>query len=248
MSRLLVIPAAGRGSRLGGDVPKPLVEIGGRPLLDVLADLYAPFVDHVVVVANPLSLAPIRSWADARSASVCEQPAPTGMLDAILLALPIVAERRPDAVWITWADQVGVLPATLDRLAAAERAVPAPALIMPTVLRRDPYIHFPRDAAGRLTGLLQRREGDAMPREGEGDMGVFSLRREAFERDLPEYAQANDVGAVTGERNFLPFVPWLAQRRLVSTIPCTDPMEALGVNTRSDLQALEAWMRTRDRT
>lgn len=215
-------------------------------MLDRLADLYARFIDHIVVVANPASSWPIREWAQRRAVSVAEQLTPTGMLDAILLAAPAVAERRPGAVWITWADQVGVLPDTLERLAAAEEADNRPAMILPTVRRREPYIHFVRDDKGRLAELRQRREGDPMPAEGEGDIGLFALTRETFERDLPEYASGLAPGRITGERNFVPFVPWLARRRTVATIPCTDPMEATGVNTPGDLVAVEAWLRSRD--
>ena len=52
-------------------------------------------------------------------------------------------------------------------------------------------------------------------------------------------------GRGTGERNFLPFIPWLAGRKPVVTFPCTDPMEALGINTPEDLQQVEAWLRSR---
>lgn len=214
-------------------------------MLDRLADLYASFVDHVVVIANPASSAAIAGWASRRDASVAEQPAPTGMLDAILLAGPAIASRRPDRIWITWADQVGVMSATLQRLAAAEHQRPAPAMIVPTARRADPYIHFTRDSDGRIAGLLQRREGDAMPAEGEGDIGLFAVTRATFEDDLAAFAREAVEGAGTGERNFLPFIPWLAQRSSVATIPCTDPREAIGINTPEDLRVVEAWLQTR---
>jgi bifunctional N-acetylglucosamine-1-phosphate-uridyltransferase/glucosamine-1-phosphate-acetyltransferase GlmU-like protein len=246
VSRLLIIPAAGRGSRLRSDLPKPLVTVAGRTMLDRLADLYAPFVDRVVVIANPDSRPAIGAWARQRGASVEVQPSPTGMLDAILLAAPAIEAAKPAAIWITWADQVGVLPPTLERLAAAERAQPHPAMIVPTVRTRDPYIHFTRDRDGRIAGLLQRREGDAMPAHGEGDIGLFALTRTAFEQDLAAFAREATTGAGTGERNFVPFVAWLAQRRTVITIPCTDAREAIGVNTAGDLQAVESWLLARN--
>jgi bifunctional UDP-N-acetylglucosamine pyrophosphorylase/glucosamine-1-phosphate N-acetyltransferase len=247
MQRLLIIPAAGRGSRLGGGTPKPLVRVNGRPMLDHLADLYGALVDHIVLIAHPSFAPDIRAWADAHGrVSVAEQEAPTGMLDAILLAGPAITERRPDVVWITWADQVGVLPATVARLAEVSAATPAPALALPTVRRRDPYTHFARDARGRLSRFLQRREGDPMPEEGESDMGLFSLTRPTFETDLHEYARGVQPGTGTGERNFVPFVPWLAQRREVVTFPCTHPTEAIGINTPEELRVIEDWLRTRD--
>ena len=249
MTRLLIIPAAGRGSRLGAATPKPLVQVNGRTMLEHLADLYRPHVQHIVVIAHPAFAAALTVWATAAGdVSIATQDAPTGMLDAILEAAPAVRTRQPDAIWITWADQIGVLPATVRRLTAVESGSPRPALALPTIRRHEPYIHFERDAQGRMTRLLQRREGDAMPEEGESDVGLFALARETFERDLQEYASAVVPAAGTGERNFVPFVPWLAQRKHVATFPCVDPMEAVGINTPDDLRAVAAWLRTRGDT
>jgi bifunctional UDP-N-acetylglucosamine pyrophosphorylase / glucosamine-1-phosphate N-acetyltransferase len=244
--RLLIIPAAGLGSRLGASKPKPLVDVNGRPMLDHLAALYRSFVDETVVVANPAFAAEIVEWGrHAGGASVAVQASPTGMLDAILLAAPVVREKGPDEIWITWADQVGVLRETVQRLADVTSADPRPAMALPTVARRDPYIHFERDGAGRISRLLQRREGDRMPDQGESDMGLFAMTRQTFELDLQDYAREVPPGTATGERNFLPFVPWLAQRNTVATFPCTDPMEAIGINTPDELRQVEAWLRSR---
>ena len=84
-----------------------------------------------------------------------------------------------------------------------------------------------------------------MPATGESDMGVFALARDTFQIDLSQYADTVVPAAGTGERNFVPFVPWLAQRKTVVTFPCTDPMEAIGINTPDELHAIEAWLRTR---
>ncbi len=246
MTRLLIVPAAGRGSRLGAGRPKPLVQVNGRTMLDHLAALYRPHVQHVVVVAHPSFAAEIDAWAAAQgNVSVTTQVEPTGMLDAILLASPQVRARRPDSVWITWADQIGVLPATVQRLADACAQHPPPALVLPTVVRPDPYTHFERDTSGRLSRFRQRREGDPMPAEGESDMGLFALARDTFEVDLNEYAETVLPAAGTGERNFVPFVPWLAQRKTVVTFRSTDPMEAIGINTPEDLRMVEGWLRAR---
>jgi hypothetical protein len=167
------------------------------------------------------------------------------MLDAILLARPFVARSRAREIWITWSDQVGVMTATVQRLADAMAASPPPALALPTVIRDEPYIHFERDHAGRICRLLQRREGDTMPARGESDMGLFAIARDAFQGELEVYARDVPEGRATRERNFLPFVPWLAQRKMVATVPCTDPMEAIGINTPGELRQVEDWLRSR---
>jgi len=107
---------------------------------------------------------------------------------------------------------------------------------MPTAMRREPYIHLARDAGGRIVRVLHRREGDAMPDEGETDAGLFSLSRAALIDLLPQFAAAAPPdGATTRERNFLPFIPWLHARAEVRTYPCVSWIESVGVNTLEDV-------------
>jgi bifunctional UDP-N-acetylglucosamine pyrophosphorylase / glucosamine-1-phosphate N-acetyltransferase len=249
MTRLLVVAAAGAGSRLKAAGPKALVRVGGRAMIDHLLELCSIHIDHAVIVAHPSSSDQMRAhldgWRRRVECTVVEQPAPTGMLDAVLLAAPVVDRAGPERIWIIWCDQVGVLPQTLARLAAAD-AAPAPAgLIFPTVRQEPPYIHFARDGAGRITAVLQRREHDDMPAIGESDMGLFSLSREAYLERLTAFAREVARGSGTGERNFLPFVPWLAAREAVDTIPASDAREAMGINTPDELRRVEAWLLAR---
>lgn len=242
--RVLVIPAAGRGSRLGASGPKALAPVLGRPMLSWLADLYRPFVDAFVVVAHPTGRVALEAGLAAAGAPgvVVEQPAPTGMLDAVLIGTAAAAGSRPGRIWVTWCDQVAVHPGTVARLAARE---PGTALVLPLVTRDAPYIHFDRDPAGRIVGVRQRREGDEMPARGASDMGLFSLSREAALVDLPAFAAEASPDRGTGERNFLPFVPWLAARAPVATIDAVDGVEAIGVNTPEERDVVEAYLRSR---
>lgn len=245
MSRLLIIPAAGLGTRLGSPLPKVLVPVAGVPMLDRLLDLYSHVVDRVVVVVNPSSRDEIaqhlRSRITSRPVECVVQASPTGMLDAILLGMPAVRAHAPSSVWVTWCDQVAVHPKTIARL-AERTAEGAPALVMPTVSGPEPYIHLERDDAGRIVRVRHRREGDAMPASGESDMGLFALSAQAYAEWLPEYALDVVPGEKTGERNFLPFISWVDGRQRVETFPCEDPMEAIGINTPDELRRVEAYL------
>jgi bifunctional UDP-N-acetylglucosamine pyrophosphorylase/glucosamine-1-phosphate N-acetyltransferase len=246
VTRLLIIPGAGIGSRLGMAVPKILAPVAGRPMLDHLLGLYTGLVDAVVVVVSPPWLDAVRDLLATRGlrSDVAVQQHPTGMLDAVLTPRSLVDAAAPDRVWITWCDQVAVRHETLRSLVAIESRVPAPAFIMPTNTGPMPYIHFARASDGTITRVLHRREGDTMPPVGESDIGVFSLSRAAYLGDLADYEAAVERGAATRERNFLPFIPWLAAKAPVTTFPCTDPIEALGINTPEDLARIEAHLRT----
>jgi bifunctional N-acetylglucosamine-1-phosphate-uridyltransferase/glucosamine-1-phosphate-acetyltransferase GlmU-like protein len=245
---MLVIPAAGLGSRLKTTTPKLLVPVNGRPMLDRLLHLYRHVVDRVVVVVHPSFADAVRSHLRAIDAPVDleVQQTPTGMLDAILLARHAVEQSDAGHVWITWCDQAGIHPETVRQLSARSQDSAAAPLILPTVRRRHPYIHLERDASARIVRVLHRREGDAMPEVGESEMGLFSLSRAAYLEQLPAFAAQPEVGAATGERNFLPFIPWIAARGEVITFPCVDEEEAIGVNTPEELQAIEAYLTARD--
>jgi bifunctional UDP-N-acetylglucosamine pyrophosphorylase / glucosamine-1-phosphate N-acetyltransferase len=243
MGRLLLVPAAGLGTRLGTETPKVLVPVNGRTMLRHILDLHAPLVDRAIIVAHPAAAS--RVAANARESSlpaeVVVQETPTGMLDAVLAGAS-AAGSHAGRVWITWGDQIAVHAATLARLAAIEGESD---VAFPTVIRDVPYIHVDRARDGRVVRIRQRREGDDMPPAGESDMGVFSLSARACFEHLPAYARDAVPGAGTGERNFLPFLAWMAARGVVSTCACTDPSEAVGINTPEDLAAVAAYLARR---
>jgi bifunctional UDP-N-acetylglucosamine pyrophosphorylase / glucosamine-1-phosphate N-acetyltransferase len=245
MDRLLIVPAAGRGSRLRRKGPKALVPVAGRPMLEHLVDLHASSVDRIVVVAAPSARAAFEAFrATCRvPIDMAVQEEATGMLDAILCAGSIVNASRPRRVAITWCDQIAVAPATVAAVREQALAAPPPAMVLATVAVDRPYIHFDRDVHRCITAVRQRREGDAMPDHGESDMGLFDLSLESYLHDLPAFAADALASAGTGERNFLPFIPWLSARALVRTVAGMSPIEALGINTPEELTAVEAYLR-----
>lgn len=215
-------------------------------MIDRILALYRSHVARTMVVVSPSALDAVRlHLREATNVDILVQERATGMLDAIMLAQPAVERTHTGAVWITWCDQVAVETNTVDRLARMMNEDPGAAVVMPTVSRADPYIHFERDPSGRIVRVLQRREGDAMPRDGESDMGLFGLSGEAFTRWLPAYAESLETGRTTGERNFLPFIPWVATRAPVLTFPASHPMEAIGVNTVEELQQVEDHLKSK---
>lgn len=241
---MLLIPAAGRGTRLGGSQPKLLTPVAGRAMIDWILDRHTRFVQSIVIVVNPADTSKVHQHLDDRYIDIrlVEQPTPTGMLDAILLGASAVRVAKPQRVWMTWCDQVGISASTVNALAELDAASPAPEVILPVAQQRSPYIHFDRTADGRLTRVRQRREGDDMPSTGTSDSGLFSLSIDAFERWLPDYAATAASAPCTGERNFLPFLPWMATRGQVTTFE-VDPLEAQGINTPEDLVAVEQRLR-----
>jgi bifunctional N-acetylglucosamine-1-phosphate-uridyltransferase/glucosamine-1-phosphate-acetyltransferase GlmU-like protein len=217
-------------------------------MIDHLFDRYRHAVRRVVLVVHPSFESEVRRHVEQLAPSVdvayATQAEPTGMLDAILLASDATKASAADRIWITWCDQIGVHPDTIETLTRmSEESSDVPA-IFPTARQATPYIHLDRDAAGQITAIRQRREGDAMPQVGESDMGLFSLSPDAYFELLPQFGREAMKASATRERNFLPFIPWLVQRgKPVLTFASTNEMEAIGVNTPDDRRRLEEYLR-----
>ena len=153
-----VVPAAGRGSRLGYDCPKILYPIAGRPGIHWLLDLLAPNCGHIVFVLSPDGRGPVEEelshgfWGRY---DVAVQEVPTGMGDAVELALPLVTSRH---TVIVWGDQVALRRSSVDACMRLHAGPLAPDVTCPTVFRKTPYIHFDRDSDDHITGMRQARD------------------------------------------------------------------------------------------
>jgi len=246
---ILIIPAAGTGSRLQTSTPKFLVPLSRRPMIDWLIDLYRPYVSRIVLIVNPASADEARRRASASEVpmDVEVQKIPTGMLDAVLLGYERVKQSAATRIWVTWCDQIAIHPRTIGRLSELSTVHADAPIVMPVAFRKDPYIHLERDSQSRIVRVLHRREGDAMPDVGESDAGLFSFSRDAFLTQLPAYAVALETGAGTGERNLLPFIPWIAERGDVVVFPCLEDIESVGINTPEELREVEAHLARRQR-
>lgn len=221
MNWCAVIPAAGQGSRLGEDRPKLLVEVvPGRTVWSYLRERLEPVVDQLCVVLSPAG-----RQVFPGGAAVAIQEKPTGMGDAVFCAQP-----RCRHILVVWGDQLGVSAETLRRTVEAHRG----GLTLPLVRVQRPYVQYDLDDAGRLVGVRESREGDTLDDEGWGDVGTFALSTEGL---ADAWGRFEGKGRRTGERNFLPFLVFLAQQGWETrTLFVADPAEARGLNTPEDLE------------
>jgi bifunctional UDP-N-acetylglucosamine pyrophosphorylase / glucosamine-1-phosphate N-acetyltransferase len=238
MNTCAVIPAAGRGSRLGLDLPKLLVPVSGRHTIwSALKGNLRPYVDHIHVVLSPAG-APLFEQAlagdpDAPMVSISIQPEPIGMGDAIFRGYDCWS--RATTVVVVWGDQVHVsgstIQSSLDLHAGAQRRV-----VIPLVSLAEPYVEYRFDHGGRLARILQSREGDRCEPLGLGDVGTFLLSTGGLADQWQAFLAKAQRGTRTGEVNFLPFLVFLAEAGWdVRPGPALDPREARGINTPEDL-------------
>jgi bifunctional UDP-N-acetylglucosamine pyrophosphorylase/glucosamine-1-phosphate N-acetyltransferase len=241
-----IVPAAGRGSRLGSNRPKILYPVADRLLIEWLLDFLEPNCGRLVFVLSPGGMAEVATELDRLIPGrydIVIQEVPRGMGDAVQLALPAV--KTPNVV-IVWGDQVALRRESVEACLRVHQGPMNPSVTCPTVFRANPYIHFDRDADGRISGLRQAREGDPMPEEGESDTGFFCFETETLRSLLAELRQRPEQeGRSTGEFNFLPVIPFAARQGLEILSPGVMTLEeTVGINSAADAIAIEAFLRT----
>ena len=243
---IMIIPAAGRGSRLQYDGPKLLYDLNGKPLLDYLLNRYSPFIDQFVIVIHPDFESAVSHYLKSIKVENCNldfQYQPTGMLDAIVAPMDkLKAEldvSKVKQVWVTWCDQVAISEQTATTLSELLQKTEKPNMVFPTFNKPQPYIHMQRDEQGNIVKVLQRREGDAMPDIGENDCGLFGLSGDAYFSLLEEFAEIDQQsGSSTQERNFLPFISWINGKAQVKTFAAQNEVESIGINTIEDAETI----------
>jgi len=226
-----VIPAAGRGSRLGIGGPKILASVSeSETIWSVLHAKLAPLVDHVHLVLSPDGAAAFPPLPPNVSYSI--QPEPLGMGDAIFGAR--AAWSGFDAILVVWGDQVFVSTGTLRRAVDA-LVSPQHQAVLPVTRMARPYVEYLFEG-GKLTDVLQTREGDETAPNGFSDVGTFLLVTRGLIEAWDGYQVQALRGGATGEINFLPFLPFLStQGWTVTPLEVADATEARGINTKEDL-------------
>ncbi|MCL6441437.1 MAG: 2-C-methyl-D-erythritol 4-phosphate cytidylyltransferase, partial [Thermoleophilum sp.] len=127
-----VIAAAGRGERLGSELPKALVELAGRPLVSWAAAALAPVCDVLVVVVPPeVGAEPFR--AALAGSGVPLRLVAGGEERALSVRAGVAAAGDAEAVVVHDAARPFATPllarACLDALADADAAIAATPLV-----------------------------------------------------------------------------------------------------------------------
>lgn len=128
-----VILAAGRGTRLGtltAETPKPLLEVGGRPLLlATIEALAAAGISNVIIVIGHLGDRIVQALDPAPTPGLrhafVRQERLEGTARALALARPLLA---PGPFLVTWGD-ILIAPSNYRRLLAAAPAADGALLV-----------------------------------------------------------------------------------------------------------------------
>ncbi len=242
MSCLVVVLAAGKGTRMKSDLPKVLHEVSGRVLLDFVLDLgeRVARADHIVVVVGHRA-GRVEEHVRDRGVLIALQEPQLGTGDALRVAVEIAPEG--DVVLVLSGDVPLLRKKTLDQLLDSVAKGAEAALLTAVLTDPGAYGRVLRGPDGSVSAVVEARDADAnILALNEVNAGVYAFRRASLEQALASLKPDN----AQGEYYLTDVVRWLTRRGLpVAATILEDPEEMQGVNTREDLRRVEQVLASR---
>ena len=234
-----VVPAAGLGTRLGGETPKLFVQLTPNlKVIDLLESVIGDLVDECCFVIRPDMIESFKDYSRNTKSTFVIQEEPLGMGDAVFKASKKLLQF--ENLLVVWGDQISLCKETLVRVIREHTENDVDCTI-PLVKVQNPYVHYEVNQFNQLENLYQSREGDSLPKVGFSDIGVFLLKTKNILTEWESYLKQFPYRSnTTHEINFLPFLLFLSKSGKKQIFPIIqDAFEATGMNTKIELDAFK---------
>ncbi len=246
----VIVLAAGKGKRMESDGPKALVSLGEKPflshVLDMLDELpleYPP----VVVVGHQKekvieAIGPRYIYA--------EQTEQLGTGHAVLSAKK---HTHPDhgTVFVSYTDQPFITKETVQKLVSTQQQTGAVICMATTIVPdfedwRKGFLGFgriKRDTENHLVGIVEYKDATEEEKEiKEVNPAYFAFDATWLWEKLTQLKNDN----VQGEYYITDLVKLAFQEHLKIETVSIDPHEALGANSKAELEILETMLRQKN--
>lgn len=235
----VVILAAGKGTRMKSDLPKVLHTLAGRPLLAYTLDLAQSLeAGRVVVVVGHQASRVKEAFAGRDALRFVIQEPQLGTGHAVMAAAPELTDWQ-GPVLILCGDVPGLKQRTIADLLAAHQAQ-GNALTVLGMDLQDPghYGRLVTTPDGQLRRITEFRDASQAERSiTQVNAGIYVVNAPELLAHLPRLSTDNDQK----EYYLTDLVELMASAGLkVGMALCTDPLEVAGVNSKEELEALEA--------
>jgi bifunctional UDP-N-acetylglucosamine pyrophosphorylase/glucosamine-1-phosphate N-acetyltransferase len=243
--KLAVVLAAGKGTRMKSDLPKVLVPVLGRPMIEYVLDaLTAAGIERIIAVVGYRAELVEAALNGRKNMTFALQAEQLGTGHAVMVCRELLADHRGPLVVVAGdaplmqADTVAALLAEFERRPAA--------CVIGTAYCDNPsgLGRVLRDERGDFLGIVEHRDATDEQREiKEVSMSYYVFDCQKM-LDALDYIRAdNDQGEyyITD----LPAV-FLSRGLEVRALPVLKPYEVLAINNVEELAAVEEEMRKRD--
>jgi bifunctional UDP-N-acetylglucosamine pyrophosphorylase/glucosamine-1-phosphate N-acetyltransferase/UDP-N-acetylglucosamine pyrophosphorylase len=241
-SKVAVVLAAGKGTRMKSDLPKVLVPVCGRPMIDYVIDVLADCgIGRTLVVVGYRQDLVRQALAGRPNVAFVEQLSQLGTGHAVIMCRPQLAEHQGPVLIVTGdspmiqRDSVRRLLEEYDRL--------QPACILGTAHKPNPagLGRIVRDAQGRFRAIVEEKDAtEEQRRITEVNLSCYVFNCRNLLSALEQLSQDNQQGEM-----YLTDCPGilLGAGRTVLALDILKPIEALSINTMEELAAVEAAMK-----
>jgi bifunctional UDP-N-acetylglucosamine pyrophosphorylase/glucosamine-1-phosphate N-acetyltransferase len=236
-----VVLAAGLGTRMKSDLPKVLVPVLGRPMIDYVLDaLEQAAIRRVIVVVGYRAELVQGHLAGREGVSFVLQSERLGTGHAVKMAQPLLARHQGPVVVV--AGDSPLLQASSVQALLSHFVQRRPACLLGTLHKADPrgLGRIVRDEQGAFVGIVE--EKDATPAQRE----ITEVNMSTYVFDAADLCWALDRLRNDNRQReyYLTDCPGLlkAAGRVVEALPILQPCEALSINTPEELQWVEAEM------
>ncbi|MCW2925203.1 MAG: UDP-N-acetylglucosamine pyrophosphorylase [Thermoleophilia bacterium] len=238
----VVVLAAGKGTRMKGDLPKVLHPILGRTVLGWVLAAVAPLDAQRVVVVTGHGADQVEASLPAGTLTA-RQVQQRGSGDAVAAALPALEDFTGDVLVV---NGDGALFSTDTMRAVVEGHVGRASVATALAIRGDvalPYGRIVRGPDDRIEEIVE--SVDATPEQlavDELNAGVYCFDADALRAGVPRLSDDNAKGELY-ITDLLAIARGDGGRTL--SVVAGGPEELLGINTRADLADVEDVLRRR---
>ncbi len=238
---IAIVMAAGKGTRMKSELPKVLIEVCGRPMVEyVLTALDRAGVKQTLVVIGYRADLVRERLADWPGAAFIEQQQQLGTGHAVMMCREALTEHDGPVLVVAGDSPLMQSDSVAALLEEFHRS--RPACILGTGYRDDPVGlgRIKRDANRRFLGIVEDKDADAAERQiREVNLSCYVFDAAALLMALGKLENRNAQGEY-----YLTDVPGILLRagRDVRALDVLKPCEALSINTPQELSAVEAFM------
>src|SRR3954471_3232445 len=240
---IAVVLAAGLGTRMKSDLPKVLVQVLGRPMIEYVLDaLGKAGIGKTIIVVGYRADDVKQTLAGRKETEYALQAERLGTGHAVKMAQPLLMGHGGPVVVVA-GDSPMIQAASLRKLLEHFKRE-RPACLLGTLHKANPFGlgRIVRDASGDFSGIVEEKDAtDEQRRITEVNMSTYIFSGPDLLYALDHLKNENRQ-----KEYYLTDCPGIlkAQGKLVQALPVLQPCEALSINNMDELAEVEAEMRT----
>lgn len=240
-----IIMAAGKGTRMGGDLPKVVYEVAGKPMVWwVVQACKEAGAERCILVVGYKGELVRTALAGVEGVEFVEQTEQLGTAHAAQMAEPVFEGQPIGDVFVLAGDGPLIRGKTLSRLLEVHRRSRAAATLATSVID-DPtgYGRIVRDADGQFDAIVEQKDAtDEQRAIQEVNPSYYCFRGEQMFKTIDQ------IGANNAQREYyITDAPGLLKRQgqqvtVVDTVP---PEDVLSINNPDQLAEVDRLLRAR---